>query len=212
MYPKDDAKNNLLTAVYNITDKNMDILVPFNWINDNIAQHELVIDPTVFGTLTAINILGSKYNASCSFDSSCNYAMSVNIPAATTVTAINASFAFSAAGVCFGSDGAVRFSSGTCTTPIITNPSGTTGTSTIPNIPIIGALQACVPASSCSVVSMPFALHFYRSCKGLTGCDNSCIGASAPWVMTVKSKLVEFTDQTEPISAPVPNICMGDSM
>jgi gliding motility-associated-like protein len=212
IYPKDDAQNNVMTAAYSITDKNMDILVPFNWINDNIGQHELVIDPQVSGNLAVANILGSKFNASCTFDSSCNYSLNVNIPAATTVTGINTSFTFSASGICFGSDGAVKFSSGSCSTAIITNSSGTNGNSVIPNIPILGDLQACVPAASCGVVSMPFTLHFYRSCKGLIGCDNSCIGAYAPWFITIKSKWVEFSDLADPIYAPVPNICMGDSI
>lgn len=212
IYPKDQVKNNVLTALYSINGTSTDILIPYKWINENIGQHELVIDPNVTGSVAASLILGSKYNGSCNFDSSCNYNMSVNIPAATTVTGINASFAFLASGICVGSDGAVKFSSGSCSTPIITNPSQTNGNSNIPGIPVLADLQACVPAASCSIVPIPFTLHFYRSCKGPTGCDNSCIGASAPWMMTVKSKFVEFTDPVDPIFAPAPSICMGDSI
>jgi gliding motility-associated-like protein len=214
IYPKDDAKNNVMTAAYSITDKNMDILVPFNWINDNIGQHELVIDPLVSGggTLTAANITGSKYNANCTFDSSCNYSLNANIPAAATVTSISFYFTYNATAPCFGSDGGVKFSSGACNTQIFTNASMTSGPTPMFNVPITNEMQGCAPAPSCSAQTMPFTMHFYRGCKGLTGCDNSCIGASAPWVITIRARTVEFNDPIEPIFYSSNNICLGDSI
>lgn len=214
IYPKDDAKNNVMNAAYNITDKNMDILVPFNWINDNIGQHELVIDPIVSGsgTLAAVSITGSKYNASCTFDSSCNYSLNANIPAAATITSISFNFTYNATAPCFGSDGGVKFSSGTCNTQIFTNASMTPGPTPMFIVPITNEIQPCAPAPSCSAQTMPFTMHFYRSCKGLTGCDNGCISASAPWIINIRARTVEFNDPLEPIFYSSNNICLGDSI
>ncbi len=214
IYPKGAAKNNILTAAYTINDKYMDVLVPYTWINDNIGQHELVIDPTVTGsaTLTAASIIGSRYNASCSFDSSCNYSLAVNIPAATTVTGILYSFTYLASAPCFGADGGVKFGAGSCSSQLFTNQSQTPGPTIMNLVPITSDLQACIPAPSCSVQSLTFNMQFFRSCKGLSGCSNTCIGAAAPWIMTIKGKTVEFNEPSEPISYTTNNICVGDSI
>ena len=214
IYPRDAAKNNTLTAAYAITDRYMDVLVPYSWIQDNIGQHELVIDPTVTGsaTLATAAIAGSRQNASCAFDSSCNYNLSVNIPGGTTVTGVLYSFTYMATAPCFGSDGGVKFGIGSCSTQMFTNQSQTSGPTIMTLVPITSEVQGCLPAPSCTAQSLSFTMKFYRSCKGLSGCDNACIGAAAPWIMTIKAKTVEFNDPQDPISYTTNNICVGDSI
>ncbi len=214
IYPKGAGKEEVITTPYAIKDNTMDVLVPYSWISTHLDGHELVIDPTVTGsaTIAAAAITGSRYNASCSFDSSCNYTMSVAIPPGTTVTGALYSFTYLATAPCFGSDGAVRFRTGNCTTGYFTNQSQTSGPTIMNLVPITNDIQACFPAPSCTPQNMDFTMQFFRSCKGATGCDNNCIGASAPWVMTIRAKTVEFNDPVEPISYTANNICMGDSI
>jgi gliding motility-associated-like protein len=214
IYPKNSPKNSITTAAYSIHDNAMDIEIPSTWIQSNIGSSPLVIDPVVTGTatLTQGNILGSMYNASCAFNNSCDYNLNVSIPAATTVTAVSFNFTYNATSVCTGSDGGVKISSGTCNTPIYLNQSTTPGPTYLLNVPILNNMQACVPATSCSTQTMPFTLHFYRKCVGPTGCDNTCIAAYSPWIMTIKANTVEFNNPTDPIGSTALDICVGNSI
>ncbi|WP_190277350.1 T9SS type B sorting domain-containing protein [Taibaiella lutea] len=214
LYPQNNPKNNITTASYSLHGSSMDIEVPASWINNNISASPLVVDPVVTGTATLIqgNILGSMYNAGCTFTNSCDYNLNVSIPAAGTVTSVAFSFTYNAITPCFGSDGGVKLTSGSCATPIFTNTSATPGPTIFPNVPITNDIQGCIPTPSCTAQTMPFTLHFYRSCKGPAACDNTCISAASPWIMTVKAKTVDFTDPTDPINYTSNNICVGDNI
>lgn len=214
IYPQNDPKNNITTANYTLHQNSVDIEVPATWIHNNIGTSPFVIDPVVTGTATLAqgNILGSMFNAGCTFTNSCDYNLNVNIPAGGTVTSVAFTFIYNAITPCFGSDGGVKFTSGTCNTPIFTNASLTPGPTNMVNVPITNDVQGCIPAPSCSAQSLPFTMHFYRSCKGPAGCDNSCISAASPWIMTIKAKTVDFNDPVDPISYTSNNICVGDNI
>jgi len=214
LYPQNNPKNNITTANYTLHGNSMDIEVPASWINNNIGASPLVIDPVVTGTatLTQGNILGSMYNAGCTFTNSCDYNLNVNIPAGGTVTSVAFSFVYNAITPCFGSDGGIKLTSGSCSTPIFTNASVTPGPTVMTNVPITNDIQGCIPAPSCTAQIIPFTMHFYRSCKGPAACDNSCIAAGSPWVMTIKAKTVDFNNPDEHISFTSNNICVGDNI
>jgi gliding motility-associated-like protein len=178
----------------------MNIIVPATWINANIKNHQLVIDPLVTGTNTlaqsAITGSGQSTLASCGFDNYCSYNLAVTQPAATTITDVSISFGYLASGLCSYSDGGMAFIMGACAAPSTTslwycNSSGQ-GSCNI-NTGMFSYFSSCLPPPSCNTQNLTFALHLYRTCKGNSGCDGSCIGAASPFTVTLTCHTVEFT-------------------
>ena len=219
LYPKNGPKDLILNPVYRISLNNLGVVVPFNWINDNINKYELVVDPLVTGTNTLAQaaILGSQYNASCNFTNSCNATLIVARPANATITDVTWSFNYLATGACWLEDGGVRFSTGACLSPAAAgfywfcNLIGG-GTCTGANISIFNDLGTCIPAPSCVPVNVPFTMQFFRGCWGTTGCNNTCIGAASPWTMTITGRTIEYTNAASNITVSATTVCQGGTV
>ncbi len=220
IYPKGGSKESVQAVAYVVDKNTMGIVVPFEWINSLIDQHELVIDPLVTGsnTLAQASITGSMYNASCNFTNSCNYPLSVNQPAASTITNVTFSLDYLASGLCWLQDGSMRLSTNGCTSPSAAgfywfcNGIGG-GTCFASNISIYSDIQSCLPAPSCSVQTIPFVLHFFRSCYGATGCSSTCIGASTPLTITIQGRTIELPVATAGgINLTSTTVCQNTSM
>jgi hypothetical protein len=138
------------------------------------------------------------YNASCNFTNSCNYNLTVNTPANATLTNVLWSFTYSAAGLCWLEDGAVRFTTGGCVSPggagfyWFCNLTGG-GTCAGTNVPIFTDLSACLPAPSCAPVPVTFTMQFFRGCWGAAGCNSACVGAATPWTMTIEGNTLTIS-------------------
>lgn len=219
LYAKNGPKNLVIDPVYRILQNKLGVVVPYFWINDNIGQYQLVVDPTVTGaqTLAQASILGSQYNASCNFTNSCNANLTVARPANATITDVQWTFNYTATGLCWREDGAVRFTTGGCVSPsqagfywFCNLPSA--GTCTGTNISVFNDLGPCLPAPSCVPVNVNFTMQFFRSCWGSTGCNNTCIGAASPWTMTIIGKTLEYTNSTNNITLSGTTVCQGGTL
>ncbi len=220
LFAKGGPKSLARSAEYVIHSNKVDLIVDYNWINDNIASYELVVDPTVgaSGVLGQVSITGSRYNASCNFTNSCDYNLTFSSPANATITDVNFSFVYSANGTtCWLQDGATRIGLGGCNSPSAAgyywfcNGIGG-GTCTATNQTIFSDISACLPAPSCTPQSMTFILKFYRSCWGASGCSNTCIGAASPFTVNVIGKTLEYANLTTPITLSATTVCQGGSI
>lgn len=218
-YARGGAKELLIRLPYALNNNQMDVQVDGQWIRDHVGQYPLVIDPmvTASGTLAQASITGSMYNSSCTFTNSCNYTVNVVQPASSTITNVQWTFTYSAAGSCWLQDGATRFTAGTCVSPGMTgyywfcNGIGT-GTCAGNNISVYSDLASCLPPPSCNTQTIPFGMQFFRTCYGATGCSNTCIGAASPWVMTLTGQTIDFTNPANAITLSPATLCTGESV
>lgn len=220
LFAKGGPKSLARSAEYVIHSNLVDLIVDYDWINDNIASYELVVDPTVgaSGLLGQVSITGSRYNASCNFTNSCDYNLTFSSPANATITDVNFSFVYSANGTtCWLQDGATRIGLGGCNSPSAAgyywfcNGIGG-GTCTATNQTIFSDISACLPAPNCTPQSMTFILKFYRSCWGASGCSNTCIGAASPFTVNVIGRTLEYANLTTPITLSATSVCQGGSI
>jgi gliding motility-associated-like protein len=219
LYAKNGPKDLFLDPIYRISGSNLGVVVPYNWINENIDEYELIVDPLVTGTNTLAQaaIAGSQYNASCNFTNSCNSTLTVQRPANATITNVTWSFNYQATGICWLEDGGVRFSTGGCVSPAGAGlywfcPLIGNGTCTGTNVSIINDLGACLPAPSCAQVPVTFTMQFFRSCWGTSGCNNNCIGAASPWTMTISGRTLEYTNAASNLTVSATTVCQGGTI
>jgi len=218
-FPEDATKEEYELLNYQLENNRLGIVVPMSLITSNLPGRELVIDPLVTSsnTLAMVSITGSMYNASCNFTNSCNYNLTVNTPANATLTNVLWTFTYSAAGLCWLEDGAVRFTTGGCVSPggagfyWFCNAVGG-GTCAGTNVPIFTDLSACLPAPSCAPVPVTFTMQFFRGCWGAAGCNNACIGAGSPWTMTIEGNTLEYQNIVSPMTVSSNTICFGQTV
>lgn len=219
LYAKNGPKDLFLEPVYKISGSNLGVIVPFNWINENIDEYELVVDPlvTLSNTLAQAAIAGSQFNASCFFTNFCPATLSVPRPANATITDVTWSFNYNATGMCWLEDGGVRFSTGTCLSPSaagfywycdLTGNGTCTGT----NVSIFNDVASCIPPPSCVQVNVPFTMQFFRGCWGTSGCNNTCIGAASPWTMTISGRTLEYTNAASNMTVSATTVCQGGTI
>lgn len=219
IYPKGKEAEMSQSALYNIRNTSLGVVVPYNWIKQHIDHYELIIDPVVTGN-GAINraiILGSMYNASCNFVNSCNYNTNVTYPAASTITDLTFSFTYDAYWPCVKDYGALSFSSGSCNHPSSGPPmrcaDGNPGSCVGTNLSLITGLGSCLPTPSCLVQSVPITFKFYRSCIGNSGCGSTCINATSSLTFILTGRTVELPSNVAvAINLPATTICAGQSM
>ena len=225
LFAKNGPKSLARSGEYEIHSNQIDLMVDYDWINENIASYQLIVDPLVTGTATLAqaSITGSRYNGTCNFTNSCDYNLTVPCPAGATITDLTFSFTYSANGTtCWLQDGAMRIATGACTSPSAAgfywfcNAIGG-GTCAATNQTVYTDLAACIPAPSvanCTAggQNVTFTLKFYRSCWGAAGCSNTCIGAASPWVMNVIGRTLEYTNPTTPITLSGTTVCQGGSL
>lgn len=218
-YQSHDLKETYNPLPYFINDNEINIPLKTAWINDQLKNGPLIIDPLVTGTNTLAQaaITGSQFNASCNFDNSCNHNLTVQAPANATFEDIFWSFAYLAQGACWMEDGAMRITTGNCVSPStanvfwfcnVPNPGTCEGT----NLNSWTDLSGCLPAPSCSPQNVNFTLQFFRRCYGTAGCNNTCIGASAPWIMNIQGRTLEHLNASSPITVSSTNICQGQTV
>lgn len=219
-YPLNDPSNRMHDYfTYAIEGSQVDLLVPLTILNRNGINFPYVIDPlvTTTGTLAQASILGSQYNASCNFTNSCNYTVNVPLTPSAIIENVTFSFTYLAQGICWLEDGAMRVQVGNCLSP---NQAGFYwlcngifgGTCAANNLAIINDVQNCLPAPSCTPGTLPVTLQFFRRCYGTTGCSNTCIGASTPFIINVTSRTLEYTNPTSQITLSNTTICQGQSI
>lgn len=220
LFAKDGPKDLVRSGEYSLNGNVMDVRVPFSWINENIGAYQLVVDPVVTGTATLAqaSITGSRYNGTCNFTNSCDYNLTVASPANATLTNVAWTFTYTANGTtCWLQDGGIRIASGGCVSPATAgyywfcNAIGG-GTCSGNNQTIFGDMAACMPAPSCTPQNVTFTMRFYRSCWGATGCNNACIGAGSPWVMTITGQTLDYTNVANPITLSATTVCSGGAI
>ena len=201
---------------YAIDGRTLDMVIPMSVLQDPRTVYPYTIDPLInsSNTLPQASITGSGYNAAC-FTGYCAYNMTVPSPANAAIVDVLWSFNYIASGLCWRSDGAITFMSGSCASPnqagyywFCNNPTG--GTCTGNNIPMYSDVASCMPAPSCTPQNVPFQMRFYRCYSSGTGCSNSCIGAGSPWTMTLVGRTVEVASATANGSSST-SICQGSS-
>jgi gliding motility-associated-like protein len=220
IYPQGLQKEKAQNAEYIIHENKMGILVPMDWINENLNENNrLIIDPVVTSsnTLAQASITGSGYNFTC-FNGFCTYNLSVPTPANATVTDVQWSFNYRAQGGCWMDEGAVTFLLGTCRSPsqnnlfwFCGNPPYGPGDCTGSNISMFTDVSSCLPPPSCAPQNLNFTMRFHRCYGSGSGCSNTCIGALSPWTMTIVGRTLEYTNAT-PITLNNTTICQGGTI
>jgi gliding motility-associated-like protein len=217
VFPEGDEKNHSFVE-YDLNGNKFGIYIPKNIIQNSLnSGKNFIIDPTVTSTntLAQASITGSGYNATC-FNGFCSYNLSVPTPANATVTNVQWSFVYRAYSPCFMNEGANTFFLGTCRSPGNNNQfwycnQAATGTCTGDAISIFSDVSSCLPAPSCTPQDLNFTMRFHRCYGSGTGCSNACIGANAPWTMTITGKTLEYTNATA-ITLSATTICAGQSI
>jgi nitrous oxide reductase accessory protein NosL len=225
-YLENGKKEDKYFPVYDIEKNHLGIVIPTSWLTQNLLLGNVIIDPLVTSTNTLAQaaITGSRYNASCDIYAagalSCDYNLVVNTPPAAVFTDIQFSFSYIAQGICFQEDGGMRFTLNSCISP---NAAGFIWTCQVPaaatcpgnNISILSDLTSCIPAPSCVAQPLNFGMKFYRSCFGTTGaaCSGTCIGAAAPWIISISGKTLEFTNANpNQFSISTNSVCEGQNI
>jgi gliding motility-associated-like protein len=214
-YPKGSFEENSFFPLYTIFQNNVEINIPIAYIKQHIQTDDIIIDPlvTTTGTLGTGAITGSMYNASCNFINSCNHNLSVTPPASATITNAISNFNYQTAGACLMNAGAITFGLNSCVSPqtgfVWTCNNPTPGTCTGTNTPLFPEFAPCMPAPSCNPVPLNFVLRFYRRCVGTAGCNNTCIRAGSPWVITIQGQTLNVGSASA--SGGTSNICAGAS-
>ena len=219
-YAQGADKDKMIAPSYLLEGQTVGMVIPYKWINENIGNYELIIDPLVSAssTLAQAAITGSAYSSTC-ISNSCSYNLSVSQPANTTVTDIRWTFNYIAQGSCWLSDGSTVFRMNTCKSPF--NDATTywschggigTGTCNGNNISIFSDLRSCLPPPSCSIQNLSFQMQLSRCESNSSGCSNSCIGAGSPWTMTIEGRTTEFSNPTNPITLSNTTVCQGGSL
>jgi hypothetical protein len=222
IYPEGYVQEDSQIAMYSIKQNSLGVVVPYRWITENIKKTRLIIDPefTGTGTLNWINILGSMYNASCSFINSCDYNINVVQPAATTVTDLYFNFGYKAVetSICWKNDGGFKITYGGCAYPSNSTVAfcpndGFKGECYADNLSLLNTIQSCITTTSCVQRTLPFVLKMYRKCKGNIGCDYDCIDAARDLLITLKGRTVELPPAPSGgINLTSTSICAGQSM
>jgi len=214
-YPKGSIEENSFFPLYTINQNLYEINIPVSWIKQHIQNDDIIIDPlvTTTGTLVANLITGSEYNATCNFINSCNHTLSVTPPASATITGATSTFNYVTAGNCLMSAGAITYGLNSCVSPqagfVWTCNVATPGTCTGTNTPLFPEFASCMPSPTCNPLPLNFVLRFYRRCNGTTGCNNTCIRAGSPWVITISGQTVNVGSASA--SGGTSNICLGSN-
>ncbi len=218
-YAYDNSHEKQYTELaYSIGQDNvLSLIVPGDWLNSPDIEYPVLIDPIVTNTnsLPVASIIGSGYDPQC-WAGYCEYNLAVPVPANCVITGIRTSFNYNSQGVCFHHNGAVKFFYANCSSPSNAgsfwscdspnNPSFTQGPCATTDLPLLNDFSSCLPPPQCASYNMDFILRFYR-CAGVTGCDNNCIRAIAPWSVSIDGRTVESTNITSSQS-----ICEGNNI
>jgi gliding motility-associated-like protein len=234
-YPKNSPKDQMYFPSYILKDNNLGIVIPTDWIKQNLLQGLVIIDPLVTSTNTLAQaaITGSRYDAACDNSQYCTFNLSVNTPPNSTIDMVQTSFDYIALGACVMINGGTRFR--LIGPPSCTSPNPSTGyvylctlnaqgictglnialydpTPVSPN-PVVNDLAACMPTPSCLPQVMNFEMQFSRCAGPSAGCSNTCIGASSPWIVTLSGETVTFTNiAPNQFNVSATSVCAGQNI
>ncbi|XZF14901.1 gliding motility-associated C-terminal domain-containing protein [Chitinophagaceae bacterium MMS25-I14] len=202
------------TMPYRLDGNTLNVVVPGSYLKEH--KGDIVIDPQVTSTNSiAQALVGTPYNASCTWTTSCDYTINVVPPAEAVITDVQSQVEVIATAPCGRENFGYQVVSGTCISPgagSVWISGGITGPGTMwagfysePN------LVACMPAAACSPAGVDFTFHLYRTCVGPTtpACDNTCLGLNNPLAI----KIVGYTAQYASITAyPADTTCYGNTL
>ena len=214
---KGNIKKTLEMLEYRISGKNLDIVLPGNFLNRGVASYPVIIDPLVsLATSSVVN--GSTYSAAWTVP--CVYANAATVPANITITDIQYAFTFESGGAAWIADGAIDFRLGTCRSP--TGPTGITGLYWCCSAAVgpgtcaatggttysmYADLSACIPPPQCPSYNLNLTMDFYQDWAATAACATTYEYATTPLVITVIGHTVEFVSAT----ASATTICSGSS-
>lgn len=184
------------TMRYRLKGNELDIVVPYSWIADNIGKGALVIDPLVSTTATKTQstITGSEYGATC-FTNYCSYELDVPTPISAVITDVRFTFNYLATSPCAVRDGGFSLHYNTCRSPAIAGAHycnlPDAGVCNGEDVSIFSAMSACVDDVYCTPTNLNFEMRFYRCKVDTGGCGSTCIGAASDWIMTIYANELE---------------------
>ena len=202
---------------YRIVSNDLRVIVTTAYIRQHLLNGAaVVIDPQVTSTNTiAQSLVGTPYNASCTWTTSCDYTINVVPPAGATITDVQDQVEVIATAPCGLENFGYQITSGTCISPnpgVVWIANGPTGPGTMwagfysePN------LVACMPAPSCTPTGVNVTFRLFRTCVGPTtpACDNTCLGLNNP----LSVRIVGYTAQYASIAAyPADTTCYGNTL
>jgi gliding motility-associated-like protein len=211
-FPKNQPLN-VSEFPFEVSGNRISVVVPVQYLADNLLSGDVVIDPLVQSTNSiAQSTVGTMYNASCTWTASCDYAIAITPPAASTITNFLTEVYVVAAAPCGLNNFGYQVSTGTCISPgagSVWINAGATGPGTMwagfydePN------LLACAPAASCTPTPINVNFRLFRTCVGPAGCDNTCVGLVNPLAVRIYGRTAELTG----IVASATAECLGQNI
>ncbi|WP_207514102.1 MBG domain-containing protein [Longitalea luteola] len=198
---------------YQISGNKLGLAVPADYIINNLATGDVIIDPLVQSS-NSMNqsLVGTMFNASCGYASSCDYTISVTPPPAATITNVRANVSVVAAAPCGRENFAFHIYSGTCHVPspgvLYVIPASATGPGMFGGWLNLPTVLPCMPAPSCLPTPVNFVFQLYRGCVGPAGCDNTCIGMFNPLAIEIEGRTAELAT----ITASAFTSCAGQNI
>lgn len=213
MYPERQQAIQMATLTYQTAGNEVSFSVDTAYLGHFLPGEAVIIDPLVTGTNTlAQSSITSMYNSTCNYNNYCNHQMAVTRPAGITLTDVQFTFGVIATLPCKRQNAVFAFTSGgagTCFNGLWYCTD--TGVGSCAGYGVsVSNLISCLAPSQCASVEDTFSLRYYRGCVGPTGCDNTCIGASIPWTMTVIGYTVQYTNGITAYAADT--ACYGTSI
>lgn len=209
-----DRSNEPMLFNYEINGRVVDMVLGLDILSNSELIYPITIDPIVnsVSTMAQAAIIGSGYNILC-FNGYCTHTLNATVPPNAILQDIQWSFTYRASGLCYLSDGALKFTVGNCISPTAATyfwfcNLGSSGTCTGNNVSMWGDLGACMPAPSCNPPTIPVSMRFHRCFSIGTGCSNSCIGADSPYIITIIGRTVESASITAN-GATTTTVCSG---
>ena len=213
---RDNVRGTLQMLNYKVGEKNLDIVLPGNFLNRDASSYPVIIDPLV-SLATSSTVTGSSY--SVDFTVPCVYSNAATVPANITITDIQFAFTYATSGGAWLEEGATDFRRAGCRSPtgatgiggsywycLFAGP-GTCASTGGATYSIYADLSACIPAPQCPSYNLNLTMDFYQDYIPTAACATTYIYATTPLVITVIGHTVELISAT----ASPTTICSGSS-
>jgi len=215
MYGEKSPADTYHSIAYRVRQHELSMVVAAADVNLLLAESDVILDPFIstVNSVALFDIIGSQYNADCSQMNTCDYALSVpGLPGASVID-VRYSFSYLATPPCMLKDGSYSIVTGTCVAGNITSPNPNSyGPSVANDVSLLVDFPVgCFPPPSCKPPNFLFLFRFARTCKGVPGCDGSCIGAISPFTILVRGDVVLNVPVVK-VSSSALFACSGDSI
>jgi len=227
-----DYKQSFQKNVFYEWKNGFNIYVETDIFNATNVVYPIVIDPTVqlTSTLPVSSMSGSKYDATCwNPNEYCSYDLNVSFPANVSFTDVKVLAGFSAPVAtpsCFATGGAMRVTTGGCTSPH-TSSSGApppyfwkcagdpylfNACHFSPATSIFASLSDCLPPPACNIQTQIFSLQLFRCVQPNNGCASNCIKAYEPFIITIVGETIDINSISLIGENTSTTICQGDEI